>query len=270
MPPLLGCFSVGAADGRRVVCGACWEPGQIGATPGPAAAPASQSADAWCCLQRRRSGGIVQYVRLLLSDWQQAQMSVAVGSPVHCPVCVYDAERMAPVPNWGFWWRCGSCRLEFVQPMRLSKSPQVLFESAYRGGMHENAMDEFRRRVTQRSSVLKEPSLWFWTPAFGRVFEWLEVRLKPGATVLELGCGLGIVLHELQGRGFKVHGLDVAELAVNLNRNDGFPVWHGPLESMPDDWMAKPDAVIAFFMLHHLEDPIRMIRDVSRRWPNAL
>ena len=173
---------------------------------------------------------------------------------MHCPVCVYDAERMAPVPNWGFWWRCGSCRLEFVQPMRLSKSPQVLFESAYRGGMHENAMDEFRRRVTQRSSVLKEPSLWFWTPAFGRVFEWLEVRLKPGATVLELGCGLGIVLHELQGRGFKVHGLDVAELAVNLNRNDGFPVWHGPLESMPDDWMAKPDAVIAFFMLHHLED----------------
>src|SRR5581483_4228996 len=48
----------------------------------------------------------------------------------------------------------------------------------------------------------------------------------------------------------------------------GFQVWHGTLESMPDGWV-QPDAVVAFFMFHHLEDPLSFLTTIRRRWPAA-
>lgn len=189
---------------------------------------------------------------------------------VPCPVCSNESGYSAPAPGWGQWRKCSVCELEFVQPMRLTESPVTIYGGAYRGLRKENVMEEFERRVRQREATMKQPNLWFWTPAFGQVFDWLAERLPNGGTVLEIGCGLGFVLHELRSRGFAAIGLDVAELPVELNRKDGFRVWHGPLSTMPQDWMGEPDAVIAFFMLHHLEDPTGLFAEIRTRWPRAL
>ncbi len=132
-------------------------------------------------------------------------------------------------------------------------------------------MNDFARRVQQRQTIvekLHEPRLWFWTPAFSMVLDWLKDRLEPGATVLELGCGLGFFLHALRDEGFEAVGLDVAETAVNVNRKDGFRVWHGPIETMPRGWV-DPDAVVSFFMIHHLEDPLSFLNSVRAQTPNA-
>lgn len=131
-------------------------------------------------------------------------------------------------------------------------------------------MADFKQRVSERAAIAKEPNLWFWTPAFEQVIAWLHHKLHSGATIFEVGCGLGFVLHELRRKGFNVAGLDVAELAVSLNRRDGFQIWHGELSTLPVDWIRPPDAVVAFFMLHHLEDPLSVLLEVRRRWPAAL
>jgi SAM-dependent methyltransferase len=144
-----------------------------------------------------------------------------------------------------------------------------MFDAAYRGLRDTSAMEDFSQRVAQRDAIISDPSLWFWTPAFGQVLGWLHERLPNGGTVFEIGCGLGFVLHELRRQGFDAAGLDVAELAVTLNRQDGFNVWHGQLETLPEDWMTTPDAVVAFFMLHHLEDPLGLLLEIRRRWPRA-
>jgi SAM-dependent methyltransferase len=133
-------------------------------------------------------------------------------------------------------------------------------------------MEDFARRVEQRETILEklhEPRLWFWTPAFSIVLDWLRERLDPGATVLELGCGLGFFLHALRDEGFEAVGLDVAETAVAVNRKDGFRVWHGPIETMPRGWV-DPDAVVSFFMLHHLEDPLSFLTSVRACAPRAM
>jgi SAM-dependent methyltransferase len=194
-----------------------------------------------------------------------------LATDTNCPVCNSNTERTGDAPGWGEWRRCHTCTLEFAYPLRLGKDPLEFFDSAYRGRIKENAMDDFASRVKQREIILhklQDPTLWFWTPAFRDVLNWLKERFKPGSTVLEVGCGLGFFLHTLRREGFHAVGLDVAQLAVDLNRQDGFPVWHGQVASAPVNWMT-PDAIVMFFMLHHLDDPLSFLKTVRERWPNV-
>lgn len=190
-------------------------------------------------------------------------------SPVRCPVCGAQSRISGRAPDWGDWRTCEACTLEFVDPMRLPEPPMALYDSAYRGKRSENDMQEFHFRVAQRRSIIMAPRLWFWTPAFDMILNWLQTSLKPGATVFEIGCGLGFVLHELRNQGFNAMGLDVAKTAVDLNVQDGFRVWHGTIDTLPEAWGPAPDAVLAFFLLQHLENPLAMFKEVRRRWPTA-
>jgi SAM-dependent methyltransferase len=185
-----------------------------------------------------------------------------------CPVCGEASPRSSIQPDWGSWHTCPDCSLEFAWPRSLPAHPTVLFDAAYRGTEHVSGFDEFAHRVRQREALLARPELWFWTPAFADTIARLKMLLPQGGTVLEIGCGLGFLLHALRREGFDAVGIDVARIAVDLNRADGFNVWHGDLETMPHGW-TKPDAVVAFFMLHHLVDPVAMLREVRARWPSA-
>lgn len=193
------------------------------------------------------------------------------SSTASCPVCEAPTDHAGKALGWGEWRRCRICTLEFVHPLRLRLDPKALFNDAYRGKVSQNRMRDFSERANQRTLVLRElkdPSLWFWTPAFAEVLEWLERRVRRGSTVLDLGCGLGWFLHAMRGAGFHAVGLDAAEVAVTENRADGFRVWHGTVETMPADWV-KADAVVSFFMLHHLDDPIGFLKAVRAKAPGA-
>lgn len=190
---------------------------------------------------------------------------------VLCPVCGSDSAPGAAIPGWGHWRVCGSCTLTFADPLGRENDPVSLFSDAYRGDLAANDMTDFHDRVAQRRVILdelKSPELWFWTPAFEQVLDWLKETLPPGATVLDVGCGLGFFLHALRQAGFNAIGLDVADDPVRLNREDGFDVWQGPIETLPEDWH-KPDAVVSFFMVHHLEDPTNFFETVRKRFPDA-
>jgi len=185
-----------------------------------------------------------------------------------CPVCREPSHRSADAPGWGEWRTCDACTLEFVNPLALPERPEALFEDAYQGRRAESRMEEFHERLDQRRLIRRDPSLWFWSPAYRMIIDWLKQRLEPGATTLEIGCALGFVMQALRRAGFNPTGLDVAETAVELNRRDGFRVWHGELATMPADWV-QPQAVMAFFMLHHPVDPVGLLRNVRARWPAA-
>lgn len=185
---------------------------------------------------------------------------------IRCPVCSASSLFMEVAIGWGEWRTCSQCGLEFVNPLRLPDCPEALFDNAYRGNVRESAFQDFSRNLERRCAMIKDPSLWFWTPAYEEILAWLKGRVAPGATVLELGCGHGLYLHSLRKEGFVAVGLDPALAVVELNRSDGFKVWHGTIESVPADWVT-PDAIVALFILHHLEDPRGALASVRRRWP---
>jgi SAM-dependent methyltransferase len=187
---------------------------------------------------------------------------------VPCPVCRQASDFKEQIPNWGEWRFCNYCTLLFANPMRLPENPEALFDRAYRGAARECEMQDFNDRLPVRRALIKEPELWFFSPAPARVIRWLEQEVGAGATVLELGCGPGFFLHALRKHGFNAVGLDVAQTVVELNRQDGFQIWHGTVETVPSDFV-RPDAIVSFFMIHHLVDPRGFFSIIRTKWPKA-
>ena len=82
-------------------------------------------------------------------------------------------------------------------------------------------------------------------------------NLRPGARIIEVGCGEGRYTLPLAARGFAVEGLDLAPIL--LERLAAADPYHPPLHA--GDVMAPPtelegrfEAAIGFFTLHHLHD----------------
>jgi len=161
------------------------------------------------------------------------------------------------------------CDLSFADPMGLREAPQDLYGKAYLGERHECEMEEYAYRLSLRAALICEPELWaFNPPAIHRILSWLREQVPANGTVFEVGCALGFFLHTLRREGYKAIGLDVAKPAVDLNRQDGFTVWHGTVETVPSDFVS-PDAIVGLFMIHHLEDPGGFLRTLIARWPTA-
>lgn len=162
---------------------------------------------------------------------------------------------------------CTDCGLFFADPMTLPMTSEELYSKAYNGEMGVTDMHHFATRIKHRDAwhrlyrfILPK------TPAL--TLNWIRHNLPQGATVLDIGCGPGYVLHALRRRGYKVIGIEPGEKPASILKEEGFQVWQGTLENYPSDWPV-PDAVTSFFMLHHLPDPGGFFAILRQRFPNA-
>ena len=83
--------------------------------------------------------------------------------------------------------------------------------------------------------------------------------LGAGASVLEVGCGMGNYTFELIRRGVAVEGLDLSDVLLDRLRSYA-PVGMSPqlhcadVLDPPKELLGRFDAVVGFFTLHHLHD----------------
>jgi len=91
------------------------------------------------------------------------------------------------------------------------------------------------------------------------------VRLRPGARLLDAGCGSGEAAALALSRGAEVWGLDCSDIMLAAARETAprATLAHGDLEALPyaDDWF---DAITACNSIHFAADPLQATRELAR------
>jgi 2-polyprenyl-3-methyl-5-hydroxy-6-metoxy-1,4-benzoquinol methylase len=81
--------------------------------------------------------------------------------------------------------------------------------------------------------------------------------------VLDVGCGVGLLLDEARRRGWRTQGVELSDWGVRRARHLGLDVFQGTLEEAgfaPGSY----DAVFMIDVLEHLADPVRTLAKVSQ------
>ncbi len=84
-------------------------------------------------------------------------------------------------------------------------------------------------------------------------------NILPGERVLEIGSGMGRYTYQLARKGIKIEALELSPVLLDRMRafDDGhyeIPLYCADIIKAPQELRGKFDAVIGFFVLHHLHD----------------
>src|SRR5258706_1308642 len=164
-----------------------------------------------------------------------------------CPVCsaldfraIYDDARDPITLDCFRVVECSSCRAAYTIPRPASLDRY--YPSHYR------AYGPFVTRVLSTLYGL-------------RVSHW--ARLKPeGASVLEVGCGPGLMLAAFRRRGWRVFGIERTETAAETARQTlGPDTIATSMEGLPAD--ARFDLIVLFQVLEHIGEPVALLREYA-------
>jgi SAM-dependent methyltransferase len=96
-----------------------------------------------------------------------------------------------------------------------------------------------------------------------RVARWAGRTDRPGS-VLEVGCGTGLMLAAFRRRGWRVLGTERSEEAAEHGRRTlGLDIVSGDLALLPQD--ARFDLIVLFQVLEHMDDPISVLTECASR-----
>lgn len=89
--------------------------------------------------------------------------------------------------------------------------------------------------------------------------------LKPGDRILEIGCGIGTVVHELTKRGYEAIGTDISQVAIEYGRSKypGIRLEVQPAEELPFA-AGSFDVVLSFDLFEHIARIDRHVGEVQR------
>lgn len=92
------------------------------------------------------------------------------------------------------------------------------------------------------------------------------LSLVAGGTVLDVGCGDGLLMRMLRGKGIQdVSGVDISDVAAAQCRADGFSVAVADIASEPLPFAdGSFSCVVILDVLEHVYDPETLLRECAR------
>ena len=161
---------------------------------------------------------------------------------------------------------CSNCGVAFTE---ASDHEGRLFEGAYIGkAKFSNSMDFYARMNLYGRGLSPQSARRFLSFGHRLALAWFDNNLPRGATVLDVGCGMGLFLTLLADHGFSPVGYDIAPQPIQVLRDRGVAAFDGPTLVYPSDF-ATPQAVTICQVLHHIARPVEFLARIRTQIPNA-
>jgi 2-polyprenyl-3-methyl-5-hydroxy-6-metoxy-1,4-benzoquinol methylase len=108
----------------------------------------------------------------------------------------------------------------------------------------------------------------------------IESRVRAGSRrLLDIGCGYGFFLKEMESRGWMVEGIEISQ----TGRQYAHDKWDIHVHSQPLEDLSIPensfDVITLFYVIEHVLDPLSLLMEVKRvikpgglillRWPHS-
>ena len=136
--------------------------------------------------------------------------------------------------------RCGTCRFVFAGRLPTAE----VLTGHYEGYGRDDPDSPITRR------------------RYDELLDGFESRRQTNR-ILDMGCGVGYFLEHAARRGWEVHGTEVGEEALELNRAKGIAMREAP--ASPEDYEPGSfDVVTAFEVVEHVADPAAEARTLAR------
>ena len=206
-----------------------------------------------------------------------------------CPVCsetaralLFDglADGLFGAP--GLWqiWTCHGCRAAYLDPRPTVSTISLAYQAYYtHAPLHPKRLPTARRGFKalvangylndefghDLSYALPKPLAKALCDPGLALKEAYRIRHlpppRPGARLLDLGCGNGNFLSVARDLGYQVTGLEPDPKAVEIGRAAGLEIFEGALPS-PFLSIASFDQVTASHVIEHLHDPKAALRAI--------
>jgi SAM-dependent methyltransferase len=151
------------------------------------------------------------------------------------------------------------CHFVFLDPVP-GRTPVEIYDEDY-----------FRGKIAVENTFNVEGWDFFEPENFRNFLTQCRARLDrvetftKGGTLLDIGCGIGLFLHEAKSRGWHVHGIDASPFAVSYARQElGLEtVQQMDVDNLVYD-SGTMDAITLHHVIEHVINPRRLLQSASR------
>jgi len=162
-----------------------------------------------------------------------------------CPIC--GSKNIVKAQNE--LSRCKECSLQFLANF---KSPeyynQIYNKNYFNGDVYKNYLEEelYRRQL------------------FSEKIKLIRKHIPGEGSVLDIGCGMGFFLMEMQNKGYHVDGLEISEYAAQIaSEKVNTSIITGDLTNT--SFKSTQFNIVTFWdVLEHIYDPVESLKRVSR------